>query len=1156
MNEIHSIRNSYTGFPAKQRQSARIYPLGMLSRPLAALLLVLLILVNSSNCLPAVFASEQGLYSLVWSSLESEVTHNVAWADYDGDGDLDLAISNRDSSAIRLYRNNGDQLSPSADWSLSESGPHNGASIAWADVDDDGDLDIALGRWGAATRWYRSENGVLSTSPAWNSSSSQYTTNVAWGYLNNDNYPDLAISCENYGSGGIRVYTNNAGTLNSNPWVSPHDEPTRDLAWADIDKDGDLDLAAATGNEGFPKSNRLFRNDNGVLVSIWQSSESEISTGVAWGDFDGDGYPDLAVSNAGNPPTRIYQNISNGGGGRTLSSSGVWTAVGTNISYDVAWGDYDSDGDLDLITGTGAGGVYVYRNDGGSLGTSPVWFSPSASESTLTIALGDIDNDGDLDIAAGNGFGPNRLYRNHSTTLTNNAIWTSSLSDYSNSIAWGDVDHDGDLDLVVGGGCKFGSCNPSHLYQNNGGNLSLTVWFPSYLGQMRSVAWGDVDKDYDLELAVGNESGANYIFENSGSLLTNSPSWISSEGDPTQSVAWGDYDGDGDLDLAVGNGSRTNYSPDTYYGVPNRLYRNENGMLTASAVWSSAESDPTMEIAWGDYDADGDLDLVASNYLTPNRLYRNDHGILTTSAVWSSLDRDRTYGAAWSDYDGDGDLDLSVSNDAAPQKIYRNDGGVLSALATWTSVESLLARKIAWGDMDGDSDPDMLTIFHSNPSVALNLNDHGSISSFADWRLCDNCYSWYFWGGGSGDIDNDGDLDLAVANGAGIYDEYSQGHEMVFRNGRDSTHLPEAIPVVYIHQPGIYANYYATPFIWENQFIPISYTLSHSLSNPVKLIRAFYSLDGGGRWLPAIPTPATPIANLVTSPEGAEYLYNWDVFGSGFFGQSDNVVFRIEAVPAVINNPIQPPGFYRYSSYATQTYPFRVRGTQVRVISDTVPVPGALVYCLPAGQESGASLFSDLAGEPYRTDGQGYLQGRGQLGIGDQLVAMLPVTSTESYTLYHTSATPMASGLAMNEVTAAGVQTLTVTTENPLVLFDLDVSLQWDARYDHEYMAGLEYNLSRASELLYDWTDGQAALGEVRVFHNRQNWNDAHIRVYASNQLRPMALQGGIVGEVISDTQVLTMTYAPGQVHMGAMWSRYGGAGSSLGDDWPRALAH
>ena len=95
------------------------------------------------------------------------------------------------------------------------------------------------------------------------------------------------------------------------------------------------------------------------------------------------------------------------------------------------------------------------------------------------------------------------------------------------------------------------------------------------------------------------------------------------------------------------------------------------------------------------------------------------------------------------------------------------------------------------------------------------------------------------------------------------------------------------------------------------------------------------------------------------------------------------------------------------------------------------------------------------------------------------------------------------------------------------------MSLEWDARQDTAYLNQLGFNLQRASEVLYDITNGQAALGSVTIYHNREKWNDAHIRIFANNQLRPFANQGGIVTSPMTDPITSTVVYCSGPVEHG-----------------------
>src|SRR5262249_16306643 len=144
-------------------------------------------------------------------------------------------------------------------------------------------------------------------------------------------------------------------------------------------------------------------------------------------------------------------------------------------------------------------------------------------------------------------------------------------------------------------------------------------------------------------------------------------------------------------------------------------------------------------------------------------------------------------------------------------------------------------------------------------------------------------------------------------------------------------------------------------------------------------------------------------------------------------------------------------GPYQQATISAMTFPFRVRGMQVRVMSGNEPQAHARVYRIHGVQPLGGSPIANLGGTPFTTDAQGYLRGRGEIDLGDQVVALQPITATSTYTLYNTSATPKLSGLDAFTVSAPGVQTLTVSTNNPLVLFNLTVSLEWDARSDREF---------------------------------------------------------------------------------------------------------
>ncbi len=1450
-----------------------------------------------------------------WLSPELDETAEVAWGDYDADGDLDLAVGNS-VQPNRIYRNDGiiagvPQLV--VVWSSAEVDAT--SSIAWGDVDGDGDLDLAVGNWdGQPNRLYR-HDGVVQGTPimtlVWSSTENDYTSSIAWGDVDGDGDLDLAVG--NTASQPNRLYRNDGGVLTSEAvWSSDEHGWTSAVAWGDYDTDGDLDLAV--GNSGEP--DRLYRNEGRALTSsaVWSSAEADYTHCIAWGDAEGDGDMDLVVGS--NEAIRLYRN--DGVIGDLPQMVLAWSSAEAEHTNGIAWGDYDADGDLDLAAGNYYWPIRVYRNDGvvGGLFQIQVAWSALQAEDTVSVAWGDYDGDGDLDLAVGNAgtpAKPNRLYRNDGVTMATVAAWSTPEEDNTSSVAWGDYDGDGDLDLAVGNWYQ-----PGRLYRNDSPLRGLPrmtlVWSSAAMQINHCLAWGDYDGDGDLDLAVGNGQGQlSHLYRNDGAVLTAYPVYSFTGAIDTSALAWGDYDGDGDLDLALAGQVEPVPRSEQDLGAPpprpdrrsTCLYRNDGvsgGTPRMQEIWSSAESDLSTSIAWGDVDSDGDLDLAVGNRAGPNRLYGNEGGRLTIRAVWSSDESDWTDSVAWGDYDGDGDLDLAAGNgNGQANRIYRNEGGMLLSGAFWSSDEMDWTTSVAWGDVDGDGDLDLAVGNGNGQPNRLYRNEGGSLTPRAVWSSAETdttvAVAW-------GDVDGDGDLDLVVGN-------TNRQPNRLYRNMRDGEGLLGSVPLVRPVRPGIDADFYSLPWIWAGPTVPITYTLSGLQGDPVKFIRTWYSPDGGGRWLPAVAATGTVTTNLGTtnpvtwtysyatptlipdpgtiasalwvtptdmiadvdvslnlthtwdgqlvltltapfsrsvlligrrggdgdnftdtvlddeaalpivsgtapfsgryrpeqalsrldgySPQGpwtlsvadiasgevgtllswgitvtlnggAVYTYSWDVGRSGVFGQLDNTVFRIQAVPAVITGTANAvPGPFLYGAYAAQTFPFRVRGTQVRVISGTTPISNALVYRLPAGQVAGGAPLADRTGTPFRTDAQGYLQGRGEIGLGDRLLALLPthqalhyagvlhlsggndhlvrntlhsapITATTvsfwmrsedsagrgtpfsyatpgepdallltnyndltihrgavsvttgisltdgdwhhvaftwrsadgqvklykdgaaaftgtltttplitggslvlgqdqdslgggfdpaqafageldevriwrtvrseaevradmfrllhgsepglvvywpfndrsdstafdrtangndgtlegavwvgqplgGYTVYHTSAEPTLTGLAAFTVTHPGVQVLTVTAAYPLLLYDLDLSLEWDAHNEPPYLWQLESDLRKASQHLYDFTDGQVALGHVTVHQNGDYWDSAHVAVQATNRLRPLAVQGGVVLTPTVDPQHEDIVYGIGQVRMGATWNRYGDPGG-IGGDWPLALAH
>ncbi len=359
----------------------------------------------------------------------------------------------------------------------------------------------------------------------------------------------------------------------------PVDDWSYGAGWADYDQDGDLDLFVTHYDE----PNALYRNEGDGTFTPVEGTPMAASDGksiaCAWGDYDGDGWPDLFVANTSvagpeRADNELYRN--QGDGTFTRITEGALVS-GTEWSISAAWADYDQDGHLDLFVCNFREPNGLYHNNGD--GT----FTP--------ITAGDI----------------------------------ASGEDASFTAAWVDYDLDGDLDLFVAN--NLGNSFPADdnaLYRNDDGVFVRVT--DTVLGQdgaeAVSTSWADYDNDGDPDCFVSTQNwndATNLLYRNEGDGTFTQVTGINVVTDDLNSFGseWVDVDNDGWIDLTV----TANESDNDF----NRIYRN-NGDGTFTSISGTAYTDDeegSFGQAWADYDADGWLDVFVTTQSDPDQLYRN-----------------------------------------------------------------------------------------------------------------------------------------------------------------------------------------------------------------------------------------------------------------------------------------------------------------------------------------------------------------------------------------------------------------------------------------------------------------------------------------------------------------------------------------------------
>jgi hypothetical protein len=370
--------------------------------------------------------------------------------DFDGDGLLDVVTSTLDPcGSMRAFRNEGDGTftDVTRQWGL--HGQLGGLNLVAADYDNDGRVDLLVlrGAW-------MGEHGRIRSS-----------------LLRNE---------IGQGAGRFVDVTRAAG-------LAEPAYPTQAAAWADFNGNGWLDLyIGSEAEEGHPYPSRLLRNNgDGTFTDVTKQAgvaNLHFAKGVAWGDFDNDGLPDLYVSNIG--PNRLYRNNGDGTFTDVAPELGV---TGPSRSFPVWFFDFDNDGWLDLFVAdysapmadvsasymglpVEGGHPVLYRNTGGRFQDVSSAVGLTRPVLPMGANFGDLDNDGWLDLYLGTGIPdlpalmPNVMLRNRGGRRFEDVTFAGGFGHLQkgHGVAFADFGNDGQQDVFV----QMGGLYPVDSFYN------------------------------------------------------------------------------------------------------------------------------------------------------------------------------------------------------------------------------------------------------------------------------------------------------------------------------------------------------------------------------------------------------------------------------------------------------------------------------------------------------------------------------------------------------------------------------------------------------------------------------------------------------------------------------------------------------------------
>ena len=646
------------------------------------------------------------------------------------------------------------------------SGGVQASSSAMGDLNGDGLADLVVANECASNSSCAGSVGILLSNgdgsfqaPVSYSTIGADASSVTLADMNGDGHLDILVtnqcaSASNCSSTGVVVLLGNGdGTFQPGVSYGVPGSNAFSIVAADLNGDGKLDVVVSEQCSSNNNCNAgsvavLLGNGDGTFQSaVSYNSGGLYAFGVAVADLNGDGHPDLVVSNyciSNSNCTYGTVDVLLGIGDGTFQSAVSYNSGGYYSRF-VTVADLNADGKPDLIVisqcnnynncDMGSVGVLLGNGDG----TFQTASSYSAGEqSAYSAAAADVNGDGKLDVIVadqcdyssecGNGIVAVLLGNGDGTLQTPSTYNSGGIS--LSSVLVKDVNGDGKPDILATNGCADNSCSGGSvgvLLGNGNGTFQAPISYnPGGEGSL-SMAMADVNGDGKLDLLVANTclnnsnctNGTVGVLFGNGDGTFQPPVAYGAGGVDTFAVALADVNGDGKLDLLVANACNNNSSCNN--GSVGVLLGNGDGTYQAATAYSSGGLYADA-VAVGDINGDGNPDLVVTNECNGNSCTNGTYGVLLgngdgtfQAAVSYNSGGVTATSVALADVNGDGKLDLLLTNQCSDNNcttgqvvvMLGNGDGTFQTPVTY-GTSGLYAGSLAVADINGDGKLDLI----------------------------------------------------------------------------------------------------------------------------------------------------------------------------------------------------------------------------------------------------------------------------------------------------------------------------------------------------------------------------------------------------------------------------------------------------------------